>query len=152
MKEKLINTISSFFKKILRLFIKLALYFLALLILLTTLLYIPPIQSYIAGKTEETLSEKFNSEVQIGSLNLNLFGNFIMKDVSVKDPTGNEIFQLENIDFTLSIFPLIYRTIHLDHLEIQGLKYNLEIDKERSSIRMSPDQANQPSPIQLPSK
>jgi len=136
LKDKLIAKISNTSQKILRLLIKLVFYFLVILILLITLIYVPPIQSFVARKAEKTLSSRLNGEVQIGKLNLNLFGNLILKDIYVKETTGFKVFQAQKIDLKISLLPILYGTIHVDHLKIEGLKFNLEINKDSSTTNL----------------
>jgi hypothetical protein len=111
LKKKLTGRIFNFSKKIIKLFIKIAFYFLAFLIFLIILLYIPPVQTFVSKRAEGIISARLDTEVRIGALNLNLFGNLIIKDVYLKDPDNVKVFEVDKIDIDVLILPLILKEV-----------------------------------------
>jgi len=130
LKKKLTDRLLIFSKKILKLFIKIAFFFLAFLIFLIILLYIPQVQTLVSKRAESIISGKLDSEVKIGALNFNLFGNLVIKDVYIKDPSDVTVFEVDKIDVDIRILPLILKEIHLNHIIISGFKSSLEINPE----------------------
>ncbi len=119
--------------RIFKIFLRITFYLLLTLALLIILLYIPPIQTFVAKKATNTLSNKINGEIHIGALNLNLFGNLILKDFYIKDASNNELLQVNKIDLEISLIPLLYKKLYVDHIIIDGFRSNLEIDSEAST-------------------
>ena len=136
MKKKLTGRILSFSKKIIKLFIKMAFYFLAFLLFLIVLLYIPPVQTLVSQRVESFISRKLDSEVNIGALNLNLFGNLILKDVYIKDPDNIKVFEVDKIDVDVLILPLFLKKVHLNHIIISGFKSSMEINPELKTTNL----------------
>ena len=136
MKKKLTGRLLNLIRKLIKLFIRIAFYFLILLILLITLLYIPPVQKLVSQKAERIISRTLDSEVNIGALNLNLFGNLILKDVYIKDPDNNKVFEVDEINIEVLILPLILKKVHIDHIIISGFKSSLEINPELKTTNL----------------
>ncbi len=105
---------------------------LALLVVLVLVLYIPPVQNLIANKAEQLLAKKLQTEVHIGAINLNLLGNLVVKDVYIKDPHDEKVFEVEVINTEIDVIPLIQKKIHLDHINVSGLQSSLIIDPGRN--------------------
>ena len=136
MKKKLTGRLLNLTRKIIKLFIRIAFYFLVLLLLLITLLYIPPIQNLVSQRAESFISRKLDSEVNIGALNLNIFGNLILKDIYIKDPDNIKVFEVDKIDVEVRILPLILKKVHLNHIIISGFKSSMEINPELKTTNL----------------
>jgi hypothetical protein len=136
LKKKLTGRLLNLARKIIKLFIKVAFYFLVFLIFLIVLLYIPPVQTLISQKTESIISRKLDSEVNIGALNLNLFGNLILKDIYIKDPDDIKVLEVGKIDINVLILPLFLKEVHLNHIIISGFKSSMEINPELKTTNL----------------
>jgi hypothetical protein len=106
------------------------------LIFLIFLLYIPPVQNLISQRAEIIISGKLDSEVNIGALNLNLFGNLILKDVYIMDPDNIKVFEVDKIDADVLILPLFLQKVHLNHIIISGFNSSMEINPELKTTNL----------------
>ena len=108
---------------------------LSLLVVLITLLYIPPIQGLITNKAEQVLERKLQTEVHIGAINLNLFGNLILKDIYIKDPDKQKIFEVEAIDTELAVLHYeLWKMTHQDGYRQNALTLYQNLYKDTPNI------------------
>jgi hypothetical protein len=136
LEDKLTGKTLSIARKLMITLIKAVFYILVFVLLLVMLLYIPPVQSIVADKTENILSKKLKAKVEIGALNLNLFGNLILKEIQIYDPNEVKVFEVEKIDVEISVLPLIFKKIRIHHVLVDGLRFSLEIQPELNQTNL----------------
>lgn len=148
------RSINPILRLLIRWFIRLAIAFFVFFIVLVLILYLPPVQKSITKRIEKSLSDKFQSEIQIGTLHLNLRGDIILKDILIKNPSGEDVLRAGMIDVDLTFWPLFSGDIHINHVRIKDLKSYLEIDADSSTTNLdfiihafSKDGSNRPAVI-----
>lgn len=106
------------------------------LALLISALQIPYVQTKVAGKLTEIVSEKIQFPVEIGYVNIRWFDSILLEDVLIKDTGSNDMIKVKElfIDFQLyALFDPSNITIDkvtLDHAQVDLVKntdYGLNI-------------------------
>lgn len=78
------------------------------------------------------LSEKLNTEVSIGKVNLSIFNRIILDNINIKDQQEKELVTAPRISVSLNIFELMKGKISISSAQIFGMKANLYKETETS--------------------
>ncbi|MCF0160659.1 MAG: hypothetical protein HUJ99_07700, partial [Bacteroidaceae bacterium] len=92
-------------------------------VLLTALLYIPPVQQYVARKAAQSAASLLEMEVQIGRVRVTPFFDFSIDDflaVQGKDT----ILNVKKLVADVPFLPLLKGEVDVDGLELNGAKVN----------------------------
>ena len=87
-------------------------------------LKIPSVQQFIAEKTAEFFSHAWQTKVQIGKLQLDLFKKIQIQDLYIEDQQGDTLLWAENLDIGLGEVSLMRQKIEIRRLKLQKAKFN----------------------------
>lgn len=86
---------------------------------------LPIVQSKVADFIEETLSEEFQTMVEVGSVNLGLFNRVTIDDFIVYEPNGDEIVRISRVSASIDVFSLLYNKVNIGTAQLFGTKVKL---------------------------
>lgn len=110
---------------------------LLLLALLVSALQIPYIQTKVAGKLTEIVSEKINFPVHIGYVNIHWFDSILLEDVTIQDDQGNDMIQIETLFVDFQLYALLNPdNIRIDEVVLTKAKVDL-IKNSEDGLNMS---------------
>ncbi len=101
---------------------------LAIYIGLILLLHIPAVQTFIASKTADALTEKIGSKVSIGKVNLGMLNSIIIEDLYVEDLEGRQMIKAARTAASIDIVDAINGKINISSAQLFGL--NARISKD----------------------
>ena len=93
-----------------------------LYILAMILLHIPAFQTMLGKKVSEALSEKFDTEVSVGRIDLGFANRIIVDDVRMKDKEGKEMLTASRLSAKIDIVALMNGNIAISSAQIFGMK------------------------------
>jgi len=135
-----IISIPKFLKRLIRLLVWIFGSFITLVIILSLLLLIPTVQTFVTKKAAIILSEKTNMEIQVGSVHIGLPKTVKLGSVFIKDPGPNEdtLFHCSSIKIDADILPLFWHKIYINKLVIDGILLNAYNSKSDSLFNFQP--------------
>lgn len=86
------------------------------------LLHIPAVQRYVASEVSEVLSEKLNTKVDLGTVNLGLLNRIIIDDVLIEDQQHRKMLQCHRVSAKIDIIPLVSGRISISSAQLFGLR------------------------------
>lgn len=90
----------------------------ALLILLSILIYLPPVQRWTVDRASDWLSEETGMEVSVGSVSLRPFLDLYMGDIKAGDNSA------EVLDLSVRFWPLFKGEVEMDNISLENLHLN----------------------------
>lgn len=93
-----------------------------MLIIGLLLIQVPAVQSKIVEKVMEKVNEQFGTEVKVGHVNINFFGDIDLYDVTAKDHREVQFIEIPYLSADMDLIDL-YRDssrVNIDDLEISG--------------------------------
>lgn len=131
-----INSLKKLFKSLFIWVSRVLILIIIILILLVVLIQLPPIQSYITNNLEKALSARFQSQVEIGEISLNLNGDIVIKELLIEDPSGNPVLQTSLIDLRIALTPILFRQVIVHHFNTENTSLRLDIQKESGTTNL----------------
>jgi hypothetical protein len=114
------------FKKILRIFLRTVLTLFILFILLVLFIRSPWGQDIIVDKVTNYISDKIDTEFDIGKLYITFSGNVTLEELYLEDENQDTLVYSRYLEANLPFRPLIFENeIRIDHLEWRGLQANV---------------------------
>jgi len=87
--------------------------------------YLPPVQSFIVSRIENSISEQINAEVNIKEFDLSFFADIELKDISIVKEKDT-LLSLKEITIDIELGPLFDNKIIVDNLDINSLSGSLD--------------------------
>lgn len=87
-----------------------------------TLIYIPPIQNYVAHEMTEAASRATGLRIQIGRVNLGFPLRLVVRNTHAADSTGSELLSVEKMKLRVRLLPLMSEKLEIDLAEINGAR------------------------------
>ena len=91
---------------------------LLLLVVFFILIHFPFFQTFLTHQATKILSNKLKTEVKVGSVELNFFTHFILKDVYVADDYKDTLLYVQKIDANLKNLALFDKKISINKLSL----------------------------------
>ncbi len=102
-------------------------------LLLGTGLYIAlqfsSVQNYLKDKALVLISEKYQADWSIGTIQIDFFDEVVLEDILFLDQQNDTLLMANRLHVDISLFSIFSKNIHLDRIEIDGMNsklYNLE--------------------------
>lgn len=95
------------------------------------LLNIPAIQHRIAILTSHELSKLFNTEVNIGKVDIGVVNRIIIDNLTIADQKEDEMIKVARLSAKLEILPLFNGKIRISSVQLFG--FNVSLNKENPS-------------------
>ena len=89
------------------------------------LLHIPYIQKQISAIASEKLQEILGVEVEIGSVDFELFNKFVLKDLYLEDQSGTTLFQSARVAVSFDILPVLRGKLRFSSAQIFSFQLHL---------------------------
>lgn len=89
------------------------------------LLHLPSVQGVIGEKTAAALSEKLNTHVEIGSVNIGMLNRIIIDDVMIEDQDKQEMLSASRLSAKIDLASLFSGKISITSAQFFGTKLNL---------------------------
>ena len=93
--------------------------------LLTILLHIPAVQTFVGSQAGSLLSQKLGTKVTVGRIDLGLFNRIIVDDVSILDQQNKLLLQASRVSVKLNFFLLGQGKISISSAQLFGMRANL---------------------------
>ena len=110
--------------------------FTVLYIIPAGLLKVPYFQEKISLKTTEYLSEKLETDVQIKKIEFELFNKLILKEVLVKDQSGDTLLAAKRIGVGFEISPLFRGKFRFTSAQLFSFSVNLSKETDNSPLNL----------------
>lgn len=94
----------------------------ALYFLLMILIHFPACQQYIGKKVAEVVSEKLNTEVSVGRVDLGFLNRIILDDVLIHDQNHVEMFRAARLSARIDFIPLMNGKVSISSAQLFGAK------------------------------
>lgn len=105
----------------------------ALIFLLISLLYLPPVQRGIARFAEQQVKKKTGIDLTIGDLGLRFPLTLSLRDIRAISPEGDTLVALSRLDTDIPLFPLFNGQIETPKLRAEGVSFYIP-DSARTMI------------------
>lgn len=123
-------------RKIFRILTGILLAILLLLVVLVIAIRFPSVQSFVVGKAAAYLSKELNTTVSIGSVDFQLFRNFIIRDLYVEDEKRDTLAYIPLIEAKASVFSIADTRFVFDKVTLTNGVINLKRFKERKGLNL----------------
>lgn len=120
------------FKKYLKIILWIISSILGLFFLLIIALQIPFVQNFVKDKAVSYLSNKIQTNVAIGSIEIGLPKKIIINDFYFEDQTGDTLVAGKKLDVDISLFKLISNSVEINHVYLEGI--TAKINKNKDSL------------------
>jgi hypothetical protein len=100
------------------------------------LLQIPPIQKKISHKIAANLTDKFQTEVCIGQIELGFFNKIILKDIYLEDRSQDILLKAKRLTGDLDILPLFKKKWRIHSIQLYNFQFNLSKEKHDSPLNI----------------
>ncbi len=97
----------------------------ALYLLFILLTHLSVIQGLIGSYASSLLSEKLQTEVKVGNVNLGFLNRVIIDDVAVKDLDGEKLMKVGRLSTRIDILPLMQGRISISSIQLFGANIHL---------------------------
>lgn len=121
-------------KKIGRFFARWLLYSVLLLLVGIAILQIPAVQSYLTGKLERYLQDKFKTEVVIESIRLRLPESLVLGGVYVEDQQQDTFLNVGELSLNFKLHKLFSKRIQFDEIALKDGTAKIYIDRDSSNF------------------
>ena len=95
----------------------------SLFIILSVLLYLPPIQNFVVGKVTQGASESTGMDIQISRVSLSFPINLVVHETSVVNKQDT-VLDVDRLKVKIQLWPLIHKKVEVDGLELLGARVN----------------------------
>ena len=96
-----------------------------LFLLLTILLYLPPLQRFAVNQATVYASETTGLDISVGRVALSFPLDLVVKDVRAVMPENNDtLLDLKKLEVHVQLFPLLKRKVEIDGVMLEGGKIN----------------------------
>ena len=94
-----------------------------LFILLSILLYLPPIQNFVVGEAVKGVSESTGMDVKIGRVSLSFPINLLVHETTIVNQQDT-VLDVNKLKVKVQLWPLIHKKVEVDGLELLEAKVN----------------------------
>lgn len=108
-------------KKVLRLFAKVIIAILLLVILIFILVQTPPVQNFARKKIENFLEKKLNTEVAIGKLYIGFPNTVSLQNVYIEDRQKDTLLYGGKLAVDISLFKLISNELEINEIQFENI-------------------------------
>lgn len=105
---------------------------LGLYLCVAILINIPVVQSFLGAQVASALSQKLNTKVWLGRVDLGLLNRIIIDDVKLLDQKDKELLRASRLSAKFDYLELIQGRIAITSAQLFGMKANLYQDDSRS--------------------
>src|SRR4051812_8019825 len=108
-------------RKVLRLFAKVIIGILALIVLIFILIQTPPVQNFARQKIQSYLSNKLHTKVAIGKLYLGLPDIVSLQDVYIEDLSKDTLLAGKRLKVDIDLFRLLNNVVEINEIQLEGI-------------------------------
>ncbi|MEI6311722.1 MAG: translocation/assembly module TamB domain-containing protein [Bacteroidota bacterium] len=117
------------------------------------LIHFPFFQTYLTQQAAKVLSNKIQSDVKVGSVELSFFNHFILKDVYIADDNKDTLIYIGKADANLQNFALFDKKVNITKLVLSNTHLAIGKDKEGySTIKNVLSRLTAVNPTKKPTK
>ena len=106
----------------------------SLFVILSVLLYLPPIQNFVVTKVTEGVSESTGMDIQIRRVSLSFPINLVVHETTVVNQQDT-VLDVNRLKVKIQLWPLIHQKVEVDGLELLDAKVNTGQLIEGMSVR-----------------
>lgn len=96
----------------------------ALVLLLSVLLYIPPVQRFAVREATQYAGKATGMQIGIGKIRLSFPLNLHVQAVEVVQPPADTLLTLESLTVSVQALPLLKKEVVVDAIDLDGVKAN----------------------------
>src|SRR5437868_544269 len=115
------HTSSYYLKKVLRIFGKVLIGILALIVLVFILIQTPPVQNFARQKIQSYLQNKLQTKVTIGKLYIGLPDIISLQDVYMEDKAKDTLIAGRKLKVNIDLFRLFNNIVDIKEIELDGI-------------------------------
>jgi len=119
--SKATHSSSYYLKKVLRLFGKVVIGILALIVLIFILIQTPPVQNFARKKIESYLQNKLQTKVTIGKLYIGLPDIISLQNVYIEDKSKDTLLAGSKLKVNIDLFRLLNNVVEINDLQLEGI-------------------------------
>jgi hypothetical protein len=124
-----------------------------LLALAVGALHLDVTQRRVKARVEQRVNERLHGKLTIGALHLSLFGDIVVRDVTLDDPEGKRVVTLSTFSVTPNWSDLLGGVLAVDRLALDGVKVDLvQYDDGTTNLKRSIKPRPEPPPEEPPEK
>ncbi len=97
-----------------------------------TLLHIPFIEEKLGELTSSYLSSYFDSKIEVKKVNIGLFNQAVLSDITIFSQEGTEIISVDKASCNIEPLPLLHGDIYINAIQLIGMNCKL-YRKDKSS-------------------
>jgi len=116
-----LNKLKKYLKRLLKILIVIGI----IILIIPFAVYLPPVQSFIVSRIENSISKEINAEVNIKEFDLSFFADIELKDISIIKEKDT-LLSLKEITIDVELSPLFDNKIIVDNLDINRLSGSLD--------------------------
>ena len=105
-----------------------------LFLIVTLLLYLPPVQNLVVGIASDYASEATGMKISIGRVNLGFPLDLKVKRVDIVENTDT-LFKVDDMRIDVQLLPLFKNKVEIDAVEIKGVKLNTKEMVEAARVK-----------------
>lgn len=147
-------TFNQFWKTFFRVALIILLLLLVSSIVLMLALKSPKVQTFVAQKVTEALSEKLDTKIDIGKVEITFFNRIYLEDLYIEDRRPDTLAYIGSVEATFNYFQLLRKKISLNNLKIDNvmvhmhkasgdLEFNFEKIFKKSEAQKDTTKSNQ---------
>jgi len=110
-----------YLRKVMRLFAKVVIAILLLIVLVFILIQTPPVQNFARKKIQTYLEKKLDTKVSIGKLYIGLPDIISLQDVYIEDRAKDTLLAGSRLKVNLDIFRLFSNVVEINELQLEGI-------------------------------
>ena len=95
----------------------------SLFILLSILLYLPPIQNFVVSQVTQVASESTGMNINIGRVSLSFPLNLVVHETTVNNETDT-LLNVDKLKVEVQLWPLFHKKVEVDGLELEEANVN----------------------------
>ena len=106
----------------------------SLFLIVSILLYLPPIQNFVVGKVTESASEATGMDIQIKRVSLSFPINLVVHETTVVSQMDT-LLDVDRLMVKVQLWPLVHKKVELDGMELLDAKVNTGNMMEGMSVK-----------------
>jgi hypothetical protein len=107
-------------------------------LVISLLLLIPSVQTFVTGKATEILSKKTGTTIRVGGVHISFPKTIRINEIYAEDSRQDTLLYCQELDINAALFPLLKKNVNISNLKLSGVRgyaYRLSND---SAFNFSP--------------
>ena len=111
-------------------------FFVIVYVLPAALLQIPYFQKKISHKVASYLTDRLQTEVRVGQIEMGFFNKLVIKDIYLEDKSGEVLFQAKRVAAGFEFLPILRKKWRFDSIQLFTFQLNLSKETDDSPLNI----------------